>query len=316
MNEKHSMKVAARRTGLSPHLIRMWERRYGAVVPDRTSTGRRFYSDEDIARLDLLRRATESGESIGQIANLSLSDLGILAGSPSAAPSVRAPRDGVATAAEYLERALQFTRRLDPEALESTLLEASSALGQTQFLDNVIMPLLDKTGELWERGDMRISHEHMATSVVRSLLGSIVVTQVADIRGPLMISTTPFGQYHELGALVAAVVAVSAGWRSMYLGPDLPAEEIAAAANEHNARAVALSLVYPHDDPRIALELRKLGRLLDPATAVLVGGRASGGYAAAIAEIRARRLESLADLRTQLSSLRYQNPTVQPGQEQ
>src|SRR6188508_833412 len=67
----HPIRVVTRRTGLSPHVLRMWERRYGAVRPSRTRTGRRFYNDADLARLHLLKRATQSGRSIGQIAALS-----------------------------------------------------------------------------------------------------------------------------------------------------------------------------------------------------------------------------------------------------
>ena len=70
---EYSIKVVARRTGLSPHVIRAWERRYGAVEPERSATGRRLYSDTEIERLQALERATRAGHSIGQIAQLSTS---------------------------------------------------------------------------------------------------------------------------------------------------------------------------------------------------------------------------------------------------
>src|SRR5688572_9436733 len=73
--EGYSMQVAARRSGVSPHLIRMWERRYNAVEPERTPTGRRVYTEEAIERLRLLHAATRVGHSIGGIANLSLERL-------------------------------------------------------------------------------------------------------------------------------------------------------------------------------------------------------------------------------------------------
>ena len=71
----HPIKVAVRRTGLSAHVIRVWEKRYGAVVPARTPTNRRLYSDEDIVRLQWLRQAVEAGQSIGRIAGLPTSEL-------------------------------------------------------------------------------------------------------------------------------------------------------------------------------------------------------------------------------------------------
>ena len=75
MPQEHPIRVVAMRTGLTPHVIRIWEKRYSAVIPSRTATNRRFYTDEDIDRLSLLRRATNTGRSIGQIARLPLKEL-------------------------------------------------------------------------------------------------------------------------------------------------------------------------------------------------------------------------------------------------
>ena len=71
MADSHqAIKVVARRTGLSAHVIRIWEKRYGAVEPERTDTNRRLYSDEQIERLSLLRDITQAGHSIGHVAKL------------------------------------------------------------------------------------------------------------------------------------------------------------------------------------------------------------------------------------------------------
>ena len=66
----HPIKVVAKKTGLSPHLIRVWERRYGAVTPERSDTQRRMYSEREIERLKVLQMLTEAGHSIGNIATL------------------------------------------------------------------------------------------------------------------------------------------------------------------------------------------------------------------------------------------------------
>src|SRR5512133_1309735 len=66
----YSIKAVAKLTGLTPHVIRVWEKRYGAVKPHRTDTNRRMYSESDVHRLGMLRHATTAGHSIGNIANL------------------------------------------------------------------------------------------------------------------------------------------------------------------------------------------------------------------------------------------------------
>ncbi len=76
----HSMKLVSRRTGLSPHVIRVWEKRYGAICPQRTPTHRRQFSDEDIQRLVYLKRLTDVGHNIGNVASLPTEDLQELLG--------------------------------------------------------------------------------------------------------------------------------------------------------------------------------------------------------------------------------------------
>jgi DNA-binding transcriptional MerR regulator len=71
----HPMVVVTRRTGLRADVIRAWERRHRAVQPRRGSGSRRLYTDEEIRRLDLIRRTVESGWQIGQVAHLSNADL-------------------------------------------------------------------------------------------------------------------------------------------------------------------------------------------------------------------------------------------------
>ncbi|MEJ7810707.1 MAG: MerR family transcriptional regulator, partial [Gemmatimonadaceae bacterium] len=75
---RHPIGVVAERTGLSPDVLRVWERRYGVVRPVRASGGQRLYSTADVERLRLLHRATEAGRNISQLARLSIGELGQL----------------------------------------------------------------------------------------------------------------------------------------------------------------------------------------------------------------------------------------------
>jgi len=118
------------------------------------------------------------------------------------------------------------------------------------------------------------------------------------------VVTTPSRQHHELGALIAAETATGEGWQVTYLGPELPPEEIAAAALQKGARAVALSLTYPPDDPQLVDDLRKLRRLLGSRTALIVGGQASRTYGSILSEVGAVHIASLGELRQHLQTLR------------
>ena len=304
----HSIKVVVRRTGLSAHVIRVWEKRYQAVVPARTATNRRLYSDEDIARLQWLQQAVQAGQSIGRIAHLSTPELmKLVRAEQAAAPLAQRPTDGEGEEkdpGEFLERALIAVQGLDAVSLEEQLVRASIALSQRHLLEAVVQPLMERIGQMWHEGTLRVADEHMASAVVRSFIGNLRASFQVSATAPHIVATTPAGQLHEMGALLATVVATSEGWNSTFLGPNLPAEEIAGAAAQKDSKAVLLSIIYPGDDPHLGGELVKLRRLLDDDIALIAGGRAAPHYQRFLDRAGAVTLANLSDLRDSLNSLR------------
>ena len=304
----HPIKVVVRRTGLSAHVIRVWEKRYRAVVPARTETNRRLYSDEDIARLQWLQQAVQAGHSIGRIARLSTDELvKLVSAEQVVAPLAQKPTDGTGgEPGEFLARALAAVRELDAVALEEQLVRASIALSQRHLLQDVVQPLMERIGQMWHEGTLRIADEHLASAVVRSFIGNLRASFQVSATAPHVVATTPAGQLHEMGALFASVVATSEGWNATFLGPNLPAEEIARAVAQKGAKAVLLSIVYPSDDPHLGGELVKLRRLLGDDIALLAGGRAAQQYRRFLDQAGAVTLANLSELRDSLSLLRQE----------
>lgn len=305
---RHSIGVVSRRTGLKPDVIRAWERRYGAVQPSRTSTNRRNYTDEDVERLLLLRQATMNGRQIGQVSGLSTDELRLLVASDQAALA-RAPRpvhntDQHADSESHLSACLSAVENLSTHELQFQLDRAAVDLSHQRLMEDVLLPLLDKIGCLWEQGSLRITHEHMATSVISSFLGMVRLSFAAADNAPPIVVGAPIRQHHELGALIAAATAASEGWRVTFVGANLPAEELAAAARQTAARAVALSLIYPGDDPHLERELIRLRRLLGQGIHLIVGGRSSSGYEGALRRVEAIRVSDIRHLREVLRELR------------
>ena len=295
----HSINAVVRRTGLSPHVIRIWEKRYGAVRPERTGTNRRLYSEEEVERLNLLRELTRAGHSIGAVANLPLSklrkmvtehDIGAKS-RPSGQPN-------------FLEECLGAVRRLDAPGLEATLKRGAVDLGGQGLLQKVVAPLAQKIGELWCKGTITAAHEHFASAVIRVFLGHTARSFAPTESAPALVVGTPSGQLHELGALLAGAAAGNLGWQVTYLGPSLPAAEIAGAASQSRAHAVALSLVYPEDDPKLEGELIRLRELLPPELPLLVGGRAAPAYHTALKKVGALLINDLDHLCSVLEDLR------------
>ena len=305
---RHPIQVVARRTGLTADVIRAWERRHSAVSPERSLTSRRLYSDTDVERLVLLRRATLLGRRIGDVAHLPSPELRFLVeADESAAARVPQVARHVADhplAQSHVATCLDALRSLDAARLESALGSAGLALSTLVLIEKVLAPMMRRIGDLWRDGSLSVGHEHLATVLVRSLLSSLRAAHSTPGAGPEIVVATPVGQHHELGALMAAVTAASTGWRVVYLGPDLPAEAMATAATVRKARAVAVSLVYPADDPHLDEEFRKLRRFLPPDTVLIAGGPAVEGYEAVLGETGAMRVPDMGALAAELERLR------------
>ena len=308
-NYKYPIKVVSQMTGLSVHVIRAWEKRYNVVEPDRSDTNRRLYSEEDIEKLKLLNDAVHSGHNIGGIANLSLAELKNLLtkedyNSAGKKDEVVPSPDSDKSLAEIMSECMEAIKSYDAKKLESVLLNASAKLTQPILLEELVVPLVYKVGELWHSGEIRVANEHLASSIVRSFLFNLLESYSISDSAPAMISATPRGQEHELGALIAGVVAASSGWKVIYLGSSLPAEEISAVVSHLNAKVVALSIIYPNDDPHLKRELNKLHQLLPAGVSMVVGGRAANGYLDILDEIGAVMVKNTKQLRLELEAIR------------
>ncbi|MFZ0710253.1 MAG: MerR family transcriptional regulator [Terrimicrobiaceae bacterium] len=299
----YPIQVVVRETGLTAHVLRVWERRYRAVVPQRTDTQRRLYSDEDVERLKLLRQLTLMGHPIGSVANLPREELKARVDAQSGQGPAIGQKPAVPDA-PIIRDCIQAVRAFDLEGLNSLLDRAAVVSGYNALLRHVIAPLSQRLGALWDEGDLKISHEHFATAAIRSFLLNPARQYAGENSHSTLVAATPQGQLHELGAVMATALAAEQGWRAVYLGPSLPAAEIAGAALQNRARAVALSVIYPADDPNLERELYDLRRFLRADVAILIGGRASEHYRTAIDSIGAILVNDLARLQVELAKIR------------
>lgn len=299
----HSIRIAAKRSGLTTHVIRVWEKRYAAVKPHRTGTNRRLYSDEDIGRLTLLRQLTQAGHSIANVAALEVSQLRSILevekagglGTQTGSHSIEALHESSDLERGGLEACQAAVRSMDPQGLTNALRRFLVQFGHQALVVKLAAPLAQWLGDAWERGELSAAHEHFCSSQLKAFLMASTDPSSPHPSAPSMIVTTPRGQAHEMGALLAYATASNAGWRVIYLGPNLPAPDIANAAVQHQCRAVALSLVYPLDDPIVRQELVQLRHYLPMDKHILVGGRAAKSYHATLQAIHADSFEDVSD---------------------
>lgn len=288
----YPLRTAARLTGLSAEVLRAWERRHDAVRPIRTQGGTRRYSAADLDRLRLLKAAVDAGHRIGQIAGLSPEELERHAASGESRPE------------RQLDPILEALDQLDDATASRLLSLQLSALGPAGFAREVALPLVQEIGQRWVGGRMGIAAEHLASGILRSLLGSALQPTASSLLGPRIVFGTPTDERHELGLLMAALTALGAGANPLYLGTELPVEDLLGAVEGSNAAALALSLVTI-PAPQALRTIRALRGALPTHVPLWLGGLGAQGLAM---PSRVERIGSLEELEQRVLRLGHEGP--------
>lgn len=303
----YPVQVVVRQTGLTAHVLRAWEKRYGAVRPTRSESGRRLYSDLDVRRLKLLSRITKQGHPIGNVATLPDEALENLAKQTTIPPAERSrggkgPSDRERSA--IVRDCIAAVQGFDTDGLNKILKRTVLEAGYTAAVRQVIAPLAQRLGDLWSEGTIQTSHEHFASGIVRTFLLDPARQYSGTPPNTALVASTLQGQLHELGVIMAAALAAERGWRVIYLGPSLPAFEIASVAIKSEARVVALSIVYPEAEPQIENELRELRNSLPEKMPILIGGSGAKSYRAVIDELQVQLVEDFGAFQVALAKIR------------
>jgi methanogenic corrinoid protein MtbC1 len=181
------------------------------------------------------------------------------------------PLEG-SSANRVLEKALRAVDEMDSGELAQVLTRGAMAFPVSTVIDDIVVPLLTKIGSAWETGRVGPAHEHLATVVIRRFLEWMLGTVAGRDGAPVLVAATPAGERHELGALLSAVSGSAEGWDGVFLGPDLPSEEIVSAAIRLEAEVVTLSCVDPRTAELLPLEVRRIRDRLPPDVHLVLGG--------------------------------------------
>lgn len=281
------VKAAAELSGLTPATLRAWERRYGAVVPHRDARGRRVYDAAMVERLARLHGLVDRGHPISQLATLD---------DPALERLLQERRSAGYGGLDALpERMLDAVADYRVDAFDRELSVAIATLPLSVLLARVVGPLLREVGLRWADGRLAIAQERLVSSLLRARLLS-VLDQHPRERRPRLLFATLSGERHELGLLGAALHACDAGIPVLYLGTELPPEELARVADRLGARGVAVSSVDPGQARHALDQLRRLDAALGPDVTIWLGGTNARYLAEELALPRLRAVTDAAAL--------------------
>ena len=262
---RHLIQVVGRRTGISSDVIRAWERRYNAVVSNRTETNRRLYTDDDIEKLTLLKRAINAGRRIGDIAQLSYDDLFelVMGDESNATRSYQRPSTG--TVMELFDEAALAIDEMNSNKLDTALSNAIAMLSTTDFLMEFLKPLHTYINDECSRGSLRYIQEKFAKVSMRNCLSNLYTKfRSAKDQGPRMIIGSLTSEDESIDTLMHIIVAQNIGWDVTYVGNSVPHDEMTYMANKiSNLHALSCigagSTSKRQADPLLLLALARAG---------------------------------------------------------
>jgi MerR family transcriptional regulator, light-induced transcriptional regulator len=238
----------SKRAGVSPELLRAWERRYGLLRPARSAGGLRLYSPADIERVALMQQHLAEGMAAAEAAALAVRDR---VDEETARTALRpaAIRDELATALDAFD---------EPRA--QAILDRLLALATVEtLLSEVVVPYLHELGERWKRGEASVAQEHFASGLLRGRLLGLARGWGLGL-GPVAVLACLPGEQHDLGLIAFGLALRSQGWRIVYLGPDSPLDTVADVSHQLEPSLVVLNAVSPERVQPVLPELRALAK--------------------------------------------------------
>lgn len=229
-----NLAAVVRLIGINENTLRAWERRYGAVTPERDERGRRSYSSKEVEKIKLLWALVNEGHSIGLIANNNNVKLkSMLAGSLSPqVPQLTSVRPENNHAEKFLASIVAALDKFNLEGLHHNLQRARFEMNIKEIVIDLIMPLMKEVGRMSEIGKLSITQEHLLSSLLRDYLGNIHQSLspydfASRNSSKKVLLTTREGDLHEFNILMAAILSNVYRFQTYYLGPNMPVEDLA-----------------------------------------------------------------------------------------
>ena len=247
---QHSLRIGelSRRVGVSPELLRAWERRYGLLHPARTGGGLRLYSADDERRVRAMLANLEAGLSAAEAARLASAGEG--------AASAAEHGDAIQRGVEELRGALDA---MDADAAHAVLDGLLASFTLETVLARVVLPYLRELGERWQRGEASVAQEHFASNLLRARLLALARGWGRG-EGRIALLACAAGEQHDLPLIAFGLALRARGWRIVFLGADTPAASIAETAERLRPAVVVVSSVTARGFRREADALAAIAR--------------------------------------------------------
>jgi DNA-binding transcriptional MerR regulator len=232
---KYSIRELERLSGIKAHTIRIWEKRFQLVEPQRTSTNIRYYSDYDLKKIINVSLLNNHGIKISHIAGMSDSDI---------SQKVLDLTERKDESTLYINQLIVSMVEMDEESFNSQLSKLSLKLGIERTIADVVYPFLDRIGILWQTGNITPAQEHFMSNLVRQkLIVAIDALPIPPKNARRAVLFLPEAELHEIGLLFCNFLAKKEGIRTLYLGQMVPYEDLRAVGLDQKPHYFITSMI-------------------------------------------------------------------------
>jgi DNA-binding transcriptional MerR regulator len=260
----YSIKDLEQLTGIKAHTIRIWEKRYNLVSPERTDTNIRYYTDEQLKRLLNLSLLNRNGHKISKLATMSDIDL---------CAEVTKLNSGLTNNALQIEHLITAMVNIDEASFSQVLNKAMVKNGFEDTLQTLIFPFLERVGVLWLTGVINPAREHFVMAILKQKIFAAYekIIHTPEPNAPIAVLSLHEKEFHEITLLISNYIAKRLGYTTIYLGQSVPYDNVVDVLNFTKANVLITNFVTSQEDNYIESYLKRISHDF-PDIAILTGG--------------------------------------------
>jgi DNA-binding transcriptional MerR regulator len=262
----YSIKDLEHFSGIKAHTIRIWEKRYHLLKPSRTETNIRYYSDQDVRKILNIALLTKNGYKISTIATFDEFRL---------QTEVLRFNKNLSDPEKNIDQLLFYTVNLDALGFEQLLDKIILEMDFSKTIQQVVFPFFERIGILWQAGSIFVAHEHFVSNLIRNRLISETAKIVPDKTAGTGLFFLRENELHELGLLFLNYLAVKEGFRGIYLGQNLPFDDLANFVNNSKFDFVCTMFTQAIEKAELEQYLANLSLVFNR-NKILIAGRQIG----------------------------------------
>jgi DNA-binding transcriptional MerR regulator len=207
-------------SGIKAHTIRIWEKRYQVLAPQRTDNNIRLYKNEDLQRLLNVSFLNNFGYKISKIASLSIEECNDLV------KSIYNESSKKELAINDFKIAMM---NFDAKLFHENYNQITQNLSFKDVFYSILIPLLDEIGLLWQTSTIKPSHEHFISYLIRQKLSSKIEELQLETtinKDKVIVLFLPESEVHDLGLMFINAELIKKGYKTVFLGEDIPIDDL------------------------------------------------------------------------------------------